>query len=426
MPLSKYGLLRFTVPSETADYSYRRMKHIRVIASGLAAATLFIGGAAFAQSAAFSSQMGVGAQGSQVTSLQTWLQHNGYYTGPITGYYGSLTRAGVMNFQSANSISATGYVGPITLAALNAKASDSSTVDKAALILQLQAQLNALLAQIQTLQSHMSSGAPTGANMTLATNVGVGVNGTLGVTGTGPFTYTLATNPINGTVTAFNTTTGAFTYTPNSNFNGSDTFTYTVRNAAGVSSPMTITVNVGSVGGAPTGRALSFSTSNGVAYNGSLGATGNSPYTFSITGSPTHGSISNFNSSTGAFTYTPTANYSGSDTFTYTVSNSAGVSSPVTVTVNNGTSSGAPTGQNLSFTSQNGVAINGQLTATGSGPYTYTLVNSPTHGTFSGFSSANGSFSYIPNTGYTGSDSFTYTVGNGTATSSAYTVSITD
>lgn len=401
------------------------MKHI-YIASGIAAAVILIGGAAFAQTAAFTTQMGVGAQSSSVTSLQTWLTQNGYYSGPITGYYGSLTRAAVENFQTAHSISATGYVGPLTLAALNANESVTSTSGNASEIAQLQAELNSLLAQIQAIESgSATTGVPAGSSMTLQTNENSSINGSLTASGMSPFTYSLSSNPSNGVVTSFNSATGAFTYMPNSNFSGNDTFTYTVGNSAGTSAAMTVTIVVGNSTGAPTGQALSFTTSNGVAYNGTLSASGNSPYTFSITSEPSHGTISNLNTSNGSFTYVPSVNYTGSDSFTYTVSNSAGVSSPVTVTVTNGSSSGAPTGQSQSLTTTNGATINGTLAGTGSGTLTYTIVVDPVNGTLNIFNPTTGAFSYTPHSGYRGSDSFSYTVSNSMGVSSSYTVSIT-
>jgi|GEM_PF-3091871 peptidoglycan hydrolase-like protein with peptidoglycan-binding domain len=406
------------------------------IASGIAAAALIIigMGVASAQSVAFPSEIGIGAQGTEVTSLQTWLENAGYYSGPVTGYYGVLTKGGVENFQSANGISATGYVGPLTLAALNAKASGTTTVSSnPTLLAQLETELNSLLAQIQALGgttiTTTTSGVPTAANLTFQTNENVGENGTItNVSGTGPFTYTIVNNPLNGTITSFNSQTGAFTYAPNANYVGNDTFTYRVSNAYGASAPMTVTISVGSTSaGVPTGQGFSFSTQNSVAYSGNLSASGSGPYTYSINSEPSHGTISNFNSSTGAFTYTPTANYTGSDTFTYTVSNNAGVSSPVTVTINDGTSSaGAPTGRTLSFATANGAALNGMLSASGTGPYNFAIATNPSWGTIDNFSASTGAFTYVPNSGYTGNDSFTYVVGNATATSSPYTVNISD
>lgn len=313
----------------------------KIIGSCVAAALLISAGVASAQSVAFSNEFGVGAQGSNVTNLQTWLTDKGYYSGPITGYYGSLTQGGVEAFQTANGISATGFVGPLTLAALNSMAGVSTTgtvSTNSTELAQLQSELNSLLAQIQAIESGTTN-VPTGTNITLQTNEGNGASGSIGASGTGPFTYAIVRSPSNGVVNSFNTTTGAFTYTPNANFSGSDTFTYTVANGSGTSAPMTVTVNVMPTSNtttttAPSGQAMSFSTSGGASFNGNLVGNGTGPFTYAIAIGPTWGTITNFNASTGAFTYVPTsASYTGSDSFTYTVSNGTSVSSPITVSI---------------------------------------------------------------------------------------------
>ena len=318
-------------------------KHTAVVASGLAAATILISGVVFAQTDAFSSEIGVGAQGTEVTSLQTWLENNGYYSGPVTGYFGALTEAGVENFQTANGISDTGYVGPLTLAALNAKASGTTTANSSTLA-QLEAELNSLLAQIQSLEASGSvttttTTIPVGANVSLQTNENTGVGGILSTSsGTSPFAYAISANPLNGTITSFNTSTGAFTYTPNANYTGTDTFSYTVSNSAGVSAPMTVTINVESgtatSTSAPAGQSLSFSTQNGAALNGTLTASGSGPYTYAIVTNPSYGTITNFSSTNGSFTYIPTTStYTGTDSFTYEVGNTSATSSPYTVNI---------------------------------------------------------------------------------------------
>ena len=73
-----------------------------------------------ATSYAFTEFLGVGSQNAQVTALQQRLTSDGLYSGPVTGFYGALTEAAVAKFQSAHGISAKGYVGPSTRAALNA------------------------------------------------------------------------------------------------------------------------------------------------------------------------------------------------------------------------------------------------------------------------------------------------------------------
>lgn len=57
------------------------------------------------------------------------------------------------------------------------------------------------------------------------------------------------------------------------------------------------------------------------------------PLTYATTSSPSHGALSNLNTSTGAVVYTPTAGYTGSDSFTYTVTSDGDTSSAGTVTI---------------------------------------------------------------------------------------------
>jgi hypothetical protein len=67
----------------------------------------------------FSNFLHVGSKGKDVTELQKRLTSLNVYSGPITGYFGSLTKAAVAAFQGQHNISAVGYVGPATRAALN-------------------------------------------------------------------------------------------------------------------------------------------------------------------------------------------------------------------------------------------------------------------------------------------------------------------
>jgi murein L,D-transpeptidase YcbB/YkuD len=68
----------------------------------------------------FTELLTVGSQDAEVTALQNRLTVLGFYSGPITGYYGSLTGQAVSKYQTAHSIAVTGYVGPSTRTALNA------------------------------------------------------------------------------------------------------------------------------------------------------------------------------------------------------------------------------------------------------------------------------------------------------------------
>lgn len=55
--------------------------------------------------------------------------------------------------------------------------------------------------------------------------------------------------------------------------------------------------------------------------------------TYGTTSSPAHGSLSQLNTSTGVVVYTPTSNYTGSDTFNYTVTSGGDTTAAATVTI---------------------------------------------------------------------------------------------
>lgn len=68
----------------------------------------------------FTELLTLGSEDAQVTALQNRLAALGFYSGPVTGYFGTLTQSAVMKYQTANGIEATGSLGPLTRAALNA------------------------------------------------------------------------------------------------------------------------------------------------------------------------------------------------------------------------------------------------------------------------------------------------------------------
>jgi peptidoglycan hydrolase-like protein with peptidoglycan-binding domain len=58
--------------------------------------------------------------GEEVRQLQLVLKSGGYFNPEPTGYFGSLTKAALIAFQSANGIEPAGVVGPKTRILLNA------------------------------------------------------------------------------------------------------------------------------------------------------------------------------------------------------------------------------------------------------------------------------------------------------------------
>ncbi len=104
----------------------------------------------------FSSSLNIGSRGEAVTELQNRLTAEGVYSGPITGYFGQLTFAGVKAYQGKYGISQVGNVGPLTRAQLNgSQVAGASTINIEAIqaqITSLQIQLDALIQQLKALQ----------------------------------------------------------------------------------------------------------------------------------------------------------------------------------------------------------------------------------------------------------------------------------
>ena len=82
--------------------------------------------------------------------------------------------------------------------------------------------------------------APVARSAVVATQEGVPKSGVLPATDpeSDPLTFSVVTPPTKGTLTITNTSTGAFTYTPNAGAVGYDTFTYRAADATGGSNAM--------------------------------------------------------------------------------------------------------------------------------------------------------------------------------------------
>ncbi len=188
-----------------------------------------------------------------------------------------------------------------------------------------------------------------------------------------------------------------------------------MNNVGGGSSPTPPTASNGSV-----------TTPENTAVNGTLSATGTAPLSFVVVANPTHGTVSITNAATGAFTYTPTSGYTGSDSFTFDASNSAGTSNTATESVTvTSTAVSPPTASNGSVTTSQNKAVYGTVSASGTGTLTFAVVANPTHGTVSITNATTGAFTYTPTSGYTGADSFTFDAKNSGGTSNVATESVT-
>ena len=156
-----------------------------------------------------------------------------------------------------------------------------------------------------------------------------------------PLTATLVSGPAHGTLT-FNPD-GSFLYTPDANYSGPDSFTYTVSDGGQSSAPATVTLTMSPVDDLPTAVADTYALGEGDTFSapalGGLLANDSdidpsSVLTAVLVTGPAHGTLTLVPD--GSFTYVPDANFNGVDTFTYQASDGTGVSTPVTVTLNVG------------------------------------------------------------------------------------------
>ncbi len=126
-----------------------------------------------ASAASFGRDLTIGSQGADVTDLQNFLTEQGVYTGPVTGYFGPLTREGVKKFQEAHQITpVAGYFGPLTRSAANglqgvSQAASAVAATPAASVASSQLDtVAALLKQLAALQAQLASMAAAPAATT--------------------------------------------------------------------------------------------------------------------------------------------------------------------------------------------------------------------------------------------------------------------
>ncbi|MBF0117019.1 MAG: putative Ig domain-containing protein [Magnetococcales bacterium] len=149
--------------------------------------------------------------------------------------------------------------------------------------------------------------------------------------------------------------------------------------------------------------------------------------TYSIVSNGTKGSAI-LNATTGSVTYTPTSGLSGTDSFTFKVNDGTVDSAPATVAVTIEVPPNVPpVAVNGSLNANQGVATTGTLNASDEegSALTYQIIDNGSKGTATITNQATGAFSYTPNSGSTGTDTFTFRVNDGADDSSVATVNIT-
>lgn len=246
----------------------------------------------------------------------------------------------------------------------------------------------------------------------------------------------LVSVPTNGVVTL--SIDGSFVYAPNTNFHGTDSFTYRAHDGLTNSDVATVIIQVidTRVGTNDPPIALNdqYSTPEDAALViAAPGVLANDsdpdgdPLQAILASSPTNGVL--LLSTNGSVLYTPNTNFTGVDVFTYHANDGGTNSNLATVTITVTPSSDAPIALDDAYSvGEDTVLVIGApgVLANDSDPegdlLSATLASNPASGTLS--FGADGSFTYSPNTNFTGVDSFTYRANDGLATSGVATVTI--
>ena len=234
------------------------------------------------------------------------------------------------------------------------------------------------------------------------------------------------TQPSDGTVSESN---GILTYTPDLNFNGEDSFTYTVSDGNGGTDTATVSVTVDSVNDDPVANDDLATTDEDTNVN--IGVLGNDTdvdgdeLTIDSFTDPSNGAL--VEEDDGTFTYTPDADFNGSDSFTYTISDGNGGTDTATVTITVDPVNDNPVASDDSVTTDEDSNVNFNVLTNDEDvdgdELNVDSFTDPANGLL--VEEDDGTFTYIPDAGFNGSDSFSYTVSDGNGGTDTATVTIT-
>lgn len=212
-------------------------------------------------------------------------------------------------------------------------------------------------------------------------------------------------------------------YTPDPDFNGTDSFTYHVSDAEFTSEPATATITVTPVNDQPTGSAVELDVDEDTPTDIALPSfdiDGDS-LELSVNEGPAHGTVSQITA--GIVTYTPDAEYVGTDAFTWTADDGQLDSIPARVDITVVASEDPPRGDDATVHTDEDQAVSITLSAFDgdNDPLTWEITSDPTSGSLSGTAP---DLIYTPDPDFFGSDTFGFTVSDLTATSNEATVTV--
>ena|GEM_PF-1791388 len=235
-----------------------------------------------------------------------------------------------------------------------------------------------------------------------------------GVDGNGDsLTFTKGGDPTNGSVTV--NPDGTWTYVPDPDFTGTDSFEITVSDGKGGTSTSTVTVNVNEPPNQPpVTKNYDATTQKDTSVTGSV--YGSDPdgdtLTYDLESDPKHGTV--VVNPDGTWEYVPDPGYVGPDIFTVTVNDGKGGVTTSTVTVDvTDKPNNPPVSSGKEVTTDKGTSVTGDVYGTDpdGDPLTYTPGKLPGNGKL--IVNPDGSWTYTPDPDFVGEDSFTVIVEDG-------------
>jgi len=222
---------------------------------------------------------------------------------------------------------------------------------------------------------------------------------------------TTNTPPAHGTASC---NSSRCTYTPEPDFYGRDSFTYTISDGQGGAATATVTITVEGVNDPPIPQDDSITTQEDSPVTTPVlandeDADGDALAIVSFT-QPDHGTVS---CTATACTYTPALNFHGTDSYTYTVSDGQGGTGTATVVVSVSAVNDPPTAGDDAASTDEDTPITVDALGNDSDPDGDPLSLSgvtvpPSHGTVT--INSDNTITYEPESNYSGSDSFRYQV----------------
>ncbi|WP_421939882.1 Calx-beta domain-containing protein [Pedobacter sp.] len=147
------------------------------------------------------------------------------------------------------------------------------------------------------------------------------------------------------------------------------------------------------------------------------------PLTYTVTTPPGHGTV--IVNPDGTYTYTPVANFNGTDIFTVTVSDGKGGATTVTINVTVNALNDLPVATSPAIITTQDTPVNGAVTASDvdGDSLTFTVTTAPAHGSV--VVNPDGTYTYTPVAGYVGTDTFSITVNDGNGGTVQVPISVT-